>query len=52
MVLDRAATPFLAFRLQQSRTLLEELFALIMLGDDRVIRATHVAGACAHVRTE
>ena len=27
------------------------LFALMMLGDDRAVRATYVAGHCAHART-
>jgi guanine deaminase len=26
------------------------LFALMMLGDDRAVRATYVAGQCAHAR--
>jgi len=28
------------------------LFALMMLGDDRAVRATYVGGQCAHARTE
>ncbi|WOI24459.1 guanine deaminase [Cobetia amphilecti] len=50
IVLDPAATPLLARRTrwgQSSQVSLQEvLFALMMLGDDRVIREVHVAGQC------
>jgi guanine deaminase len=44
VVLDLAATPLLGFRLAQARDLAETLFVLMTLGDDRVVRATWVAG--------
>jgi guanine deaminase len=49
VVLDPKATPLLAFRTARSRSLEETLFILMTLGDDRVVRATYVAGklACA-----
>ncbi|MGY5453028.1 guanine deaminase [Agarivorans sp. MS3-6] len=42
--LDLAATPMLAQRIQRSTNLSEQLFAINMLGDDRVIAKTYVAG--------
>ncbi|MFN3956594.1 MAG: guanine deaminase [Tepidimonas ignava] len=45
VLLDPAATPLLARRCAQAQSLAEWLFALIMLGDDRAVRAVHVAGA-------
>jgi guanine deaminase len=50
VVLDRKATPLLDYRLRQAGSLEESLFALITLGDDRVIRATYAAGRCVHQR--
>lgn len=50
VVLDLAATPLLAFRQARSQTLEEKLFVTMMLGDDRSVRATYVAGALAHER--
>jgi guanine deaminase len=44
IVLDPAATPLLARRMRQTDSLAERLFLLMMLGDDRAIRATHVMG--------
>lgn len=50
IILDRAATPLLDFRLQQCTSLFEELFVFSMLGDDRCIRETWVMGERAHQR--
>lgn len=50
IVLDRAATPLMDFRLQQCHTLFEELFVFSMLGDDRCIRETWIMGERAHQR--
>ncbi len=44
VVLDTAATPLLAFRGGYANSLMERLFVLMTLGDDRVVRATWVAG--------
>ena len=49
VVLDPAATPLLAFRNRRSRSITETLAVLITLGDDRVVRATYVAGKPALV---
>jgi guanine deaminase len=45
VVLDPQATPLLARRTAQATTLEEWLFALIVLGDDRAVARTEVAGA-------
>ena len=50
VVLDKQATPFLDFRFQQCKTLLEELFVLATLGDDRNVFATYAAGQAVHYR--
>lgn len=49
VLLDPAATPLLARR-TAGRPLAERLFALQVLGDDRVVAATHVLGQQAHAR--
>ena len=52
VVLDYQATPLIDYRLQQSSNLAERLFALITLGDDRVIRETFAAGNSVHRRDD
>ena len=49
VVLDPAATPVLQQRQPLSRTLEDTLFALAILGDDRAVRATYVAGRAVAV---
>jgi guanine deaminase len=49
-VLDPKATPLLALRHARAESIQDVLFALMMLGDDRAVRATYVAGQCAHAR--
>lgn len=44
VVLDAKATPVLAARQELSESLEDVLFALMLLGDDRAIKATYVAG--------
>ena len=51
-VLDLAATPLLAYRMQFCESLSETLAVLMMLGDDRAVRATWVAGRLAHERLD
>jgi guanine deaminase len=48
IVLDPRATPLLERRTSHCTTLEETLFALALLGDDRVIRATYAAGNLVH----
>ncbi|PWV61127.1 guanine deaminase [Plasticicumulans acidivorans] len=50
IVLDPTATPLLARRTAHAHTLAEKLFALIVLGDDRVIERSYVMGRCVHQR--
>ncbi len=50
VVLDPLATPVLAARQELSQSLEDMLFALMILGDDRAIRATYVAGEKVHDR--
>ena len=44
VVLDPCATPLLEARHALSRSLDDVLFALMILGDDRAVRATYVSG--------
>jgi guanine deaminase len=50
VVLDPAGIPHLARRVDRATTLDERLFALMILGDDRAVHATHILGTRAHVR--
>jgi len=50
VVLDPKATPVLASRQDLSESLEDMLFALMMLGDDRAIAATYVAGRRVYSR--
>lgn len=49
-VIDPKATDVLASRQELSQSLEDVLFALAILGDDRAIRATYVAGKKVHER--
>lgn len=49
VVLDFHATPTLRLRLAECGDIDERLFALMMLGDDRAIHATYVAGSPAYL---
>ncbi len=51
VVLDPAATPLLAHRTRESPTLDDTLFALALLGDERAVSATYIAGRLAHDHT-
>ena len=44
VVLDPAATPLMARRMTHAEGLVEALFVLMMLGDDRAVAATYVMG--------
>ncbi len=50
VVLDLAATPLIARRLAGAKSLADRLFALTVLGDDRVVARTYVAGVERHRR--
>ncbi len=51
VVLDPEATPVLKSRNELSQSLEDILFALMILGDDRAVAATYVAGRRCHQRT-
>lgn len=50
IILDKAGTPLMDFRMQQTTNLFEELFVFSMLGDDRTIRQTWSMGQLVHER--
>jgi len=50
VVLDPCATPILTDRAALSESLEDVLFALAILGDDRAVSATYVAGRKMHER--
>jgi guanine deaminase len=50
VVLDPEATPVLASRQELSTSLEDVLFSLMILGDDRAVKATYVAGQKVHER--
>lgn len=50
VVIDTAATPLLERRMANTKTLEERLFVLMMLGDDRVIAETVIAGVSRYKR--
>ncbi len=47
VVLDPCATPELDFRLKGGEGLAERLFAMMILGDERCVKATHIMGKLA-----
>lgn len=50
IVLDKAPTPLLEFRLANCKSLMETLFVMAIMGDDRSIAATYSAGKQVHSR--
>ena len=52
VLLDLASTPLIARRLTECETLEDQLFAQIVLADDRAVRATWIAGVLHHERDE
>ena len=50
LVIDPSATPLLARRTRARTSITDLLFPLMILGDDRCIARTYVAGALAHKR--
>jgi guanine deaminase len=47
VVLDARATTAMAHRMEVARSLEDELFVLMTLGDDRAVRQTYIAGRAA-----
>ncbi len=50
IVLDKASTPLMTFRMSQCKDLFEQLFVFSMLGDDRAVKQTWSAGNLVHQR--
>lgn len=50
VVLDMRSTPLIDFRMNFACDLAKQLFIQMMLGDDRAVQATCVAGRLAHDR--
>ncbi|MGV3632896.1 MAG: guanine deaminase [Pseudorhodoplanes sp.] len=50
VVLDMKSTPLIEFRMQFAKDFQEALFIQMMLGDDRAVRATYVAGKLVYAR--
>jgi len=50
VVLDMRSTPLIAFRMDEARDFAEQLFVQMILGDDRAVQATYVAGRPAYAR--
>jgi guanine deaminase len=50
LVLDLAATPLMARRTAAAGSIAEQLFILSVLGDDRAVARTYLAGRLAHER--
>ena len=51
VVIDMTATPLLERRMAQTKTFDEQLFVLMMMGDDRVIEETMIAGISRYQRS-
>jgi len=52
VVLDLQATELMELRMQSAQSLEDRLFALMMLGDDRCVQATHVMGRRQYLRAK
>jgi len=52
IVIDKNATPLMQRRMSHAENLEDELFALMILGDDRNIKATHIMGKCCYEKSE
>lgn len=50
LVLDLQATPLIQKRMKSAQTVCEQLFVLMILGDDRVIAQTYIYGKCQYSR--
>ncbi len=50
IVIDPGPTPLMQRRMKNAENLEDRLFALMMLGDDRNIVATHILGKCRYQR--
>ena len=51
MVLDYRSTPIVSLRLERCTQLVDKLFVMAILGDDRAVKATYVLGKEAYCRS-
>ena len=51
VVLDLAATPIMKRRMERADSIEDQLFALMMMGDDRAVDSTYVMGECQYSRS-
>ena len=51
VVIDMGGTDLMERRMKQTKSLDEQLFVLMMLGDDRVIEETIIAGVSRYKKT-
>ena len=51
VVLDPNATALMKYRNARSESIEETMFVLTIMGDDRAVRATYIAGGLAYDRT-
>jgi len=51
VVLDLQSTPIMKRRMARAESIEDQLFALMMLGDDRCVAATHIMGQCQYRRS-
>lgn len=51
VVLDMKSTPIIEYRMRQVRDLAEALFVQMIMGDDRAVQATYVAGRLLYEKT-
>jgi guanine deaminase len=52
IAVDLEATPLMQLRMEEANSIEEKLFALMVLGDDRCVRATHIMGNKVYDRDE
>jgi len=52
IVMDFNSTPLMSLKQSKCKTLAEKLFAMIILGDDRTVRSTYVAGECLYAHDD
>ena len=52
IIMDMSPTPLMEFRLANCKSLMETLFVIVMLGDDRSIAATYSAGKKVHSKNQ
>ena len=52
VVLDMRSTPIIDYRMNQAKDFPEELFIQMIMGDDRAVRATYIAGKLRYERPD